>query len=121
MRQVGNGSSGKIMAVIIQHQRDCAKVRYQPVITFGLLRAGLGSRGNDIIGIFQKIRGRSGKSGLFRAGHRMPADKTAFQAELCDSTVDIAFYAAGICDDCMRRNPVFQLAQVSQVLLYRGT
>ena len=66
---------------------------------FKLCRCCLSRRGDDIVGIFQKIFRSIKKTCFFGTAHRMTANKIRFYIQSSYSFVDIAFDTADIGND----------------------
>ena len=62
---------------------------------------------DNIVGILNKKRFCISKSTLFRACHRMPADKTVFHIKCNDLFMDRSFNTAYICQNTVRSNQWF--------------
>ena len=61
------------------------------------------------------------KSGLFRSGHRMSANKTVIHTKFFNSFMDWSFDTSCICDDTVIRNYIFQIFQIFYIVFYRCT
>ena len=54
---------------------------------------------------------RMGKTGFFRTGHRMTADKTSVKTHFLCGAVDVCLHTSDICQNAVRRDNIFQNAQ----------
>ena len=118
MRQMADAGHHIVMFLIRENQRNGSQRSHQIHIGGDFGKFCLVRRRDDIIGVFQQIIGRIGKTCFFRPRHGVAADEIGGEACCGHGIVHLTLHAAHIRQNTAGTDGLLQKRQIGNIRLY---